>query len=200
MRKHIFVLSILICAFGALNAQNKIDTIPAKFKGNNEIKLNALYLLNGVVNFSYERIVAKNFTIGLTASLNLIATKSYYRSEYNPYLRVYFGNQRANAFFLEGNFLMVNREDNSEGLTQTVKLPNGGEQTTSVNTGVRNSYGIAGGLGYKHVLKKGYLIEVNGVIGKLMGDFDGKRPQSTGWFAGIDKIYARGAISIGKRF
>lgn len=109
MKKSILALLLLTSVF-ALNAQEQDNTSDSIIK-KNEIKANGLYLVVGILDFTYERLLNEESAIGLNVAIpydkEIKDDLQYYVS---PYYRFYFGKKYAAGFFLEG-FGMLNSTD-----------------------------------------------------------------------------------------
>lgn len=68
----------------------------------NEVRINALYTLFGLPDFTYERILNEESAIGISVA---IAIDNNISHDYIiiPYYRLYFGEKYASGFFFEAN-------------------------------------------------------------------------------------------------
>lgn len=97
--KYSILLFVLLCFPGiCLQAQEDVPD----YIGNNELKLNAAYLLAGFAEITYERLLGDDSAIGISAGFALDNDIDY-RFAVLPYYRLYFGKKRAAGFFVEGN-------------------------------------------------------------------------------------------------
>lgn len=174
MKKIILLFCLTVSVFSY--SQEKVD-FP-----KNELKGNALFLVLGAVEVTYEHLL--NQDAGLGVSLFFVNEEDF-EAELNitPYYRAYFGKKQAAGFFVEG-FGMI-----SSG-------KNGGYSGYDYNTST--SYTVEGkkytdfalgfGLGSKWVHKNGFLFEINAGIGRnLLSD-------------NSPEIVGRGGITLGYRF
>jgi hypothetical protein len=143
----------------------------------NELKLNALFLILGALEVTYERTLNEESGIGLTVFLPLDNDVSdeikYYIS---PYYRFYFGNKYASGFFLEG-FGMLNSTNRDINFF-------GGEDD------FRTDFALGIGLGGKWITNSGFIGEINFGIGRnLFNNND------TDY-----EIIGKGGITLGYRF
>lgn len=89
MKKNILAFLMLLCVISSY-AQN--DSIARNNYGKNEIKLNALFLLIGAFEPSYERNLTQESSIGMSVFIpfdkeNFDSDINYYVS---PYYRIFF--------------------------------------------------------------------------------------------------------------
>ncbi len=141
----------------ASQAQNDSDQVVNIEK--NEIKLNALFLLLGTFEASYERNLSENSSIGMSVLIPfareyLDTDMDYYAS---PYYRVFFGKKHAAGFFLEG-FGMLNSIRTSYSY-----YPNSGTYGNFEST---TDFALGLGLGGKWFTKGGFVFEINGGFGR----------------------------------
>jgi len=157
MKKLLSIIFLLISIF-SINAQEQTGA-SSTLQNFNEFKLNALYLVVGALDVTYERTLNKESGVGITVFIpiddDIKDDVNYYIS---PYYRFYFGKKYAAGFFLEG-FGMLNstNEDTyyfNDGIDPTIE----GETTTDFALGI--------GLGGKWVTKKGFIGELNFGIGR----------------------------------
>ncbi|MBC2844267.1 DUF3575 domain-containing protein [Winogradskyella flava] len=151
MKKLLLVL-IVCCSVLSANSQEQNDNPYAK---NNEIKANGLYLVIGLFDFSYERLLNEESAVGINAVLpydeDIKDDLQYYIS---PYYRFYFGNKYAAGFFIEG-FGMLNASDREFDFFIE---DNDREYVTDFALGI--------GLGGKWVTKGGFIGELNFGVGR----------------------------------
>ncbi|RIA08420.1 uncharacterized protein DUF3575 [Flavobacteriaceae bacterium MAR_2010_72] len=155
MKQILIVLALLISVI-TLQAQNDdFQNVDRK----NEVKLNALYLVLGAFEGTYEHLLNEESGIGVSLFLPIDADVNddvnYYIS---PYYRFYFGSKFASGFFLEG-FGMLNSVNDrayyyNDGLDPTIEEKN----VTDFALGI--------GLGGKWVTKRGLIGELNLGIGR----------------------------------
>lgn len=98
MKCFVVFVFLLISQGILLQAQEEVQEHP----GDNELKLNAAYLLGGLVEITYERILGEDSAFGVSLAFALDNSIDY-RFATIPYYRLYFGNKRAAGFFVEGN-------------------------------------------------------------------------------------------------
>ncbi|MCA6421409.1 MAG: DUF3575 domain-containing protein [Flavobacterium sp.] len=149
MRKIVLVACVL---FGIMvNAQEakKYDF------GRNELKGNALALVFGSFNVSYERILSEESAVGVAVNLPFDNKNWDINYTLTGYYRYYFGKKPAAGFFGEA-FGMLNNVDDY--------VYNDGTNYYELKTLTDFALGI--GLGGKWVTKKGLLLEINGGLGR----------------------------------
>lgn len=180
MKKALIIL--FLCSIGSTvsGQEQATDSITEVYHKQNEIKVNALMLIIGAVEFNYEYLLNEESGIGISAFItydrDMINDIDYYIS---PYYRYYFGKKYAGGFFLEG-FGMFNRVDRNIDFLFF--------QNEEQNFVTDFALGI--GLGAKWITKKGFVGEFNYGIGRNLFNTD----ESEFDFVG------KAGISIGYRF
>lgn len=143
----------------------------------NELKLNALFLILGALEVTYERTLNEESGIGLTVFLPLDNDVSdeikYYIS---PYYRFYFGEKYASGFFLEG-FGMINSTNRDSNFFV-------------LEDDFRTDFALGIGLGGKWITNSGFIGEINLGVGRNL--FNNNNTDN--------EIIAKGGISLGYRF
>ena len=143
----------------------------------NELKLNALFLILGALEVTYERTLNEESGIGLTVFLPLDNDVSdeikYYIS---PYYRFYFGEKYASGFFLEG-FGMINSTNRDSNFFV-------------LEDDFRTDFALGIGLGGKWITNSGFIGEINFGVGRNL--FNNNNTDN--------EIIAKGGISLGYRF
>lgn len=184
--KKLFVLLSLAClSFGYSQEKEKPD-----FK-QNELKGNALFLVMGFPEFTYERILNDESGVGITVGF---ALDKDFETKFtlSPYYRFYLGKKPAAGFFVEG-FGMLNslkiddytyyESDYSTGATYyTYKK---GKSYTDVAVGF--------GVGSKWVTKKGFLFEISAGLGRNLINSD-----TNDYFD--HTFVGKGGLTVGYRF
>ncbi|MGV8812857.1 MAG: DUF3575 domain-containing protein [Gelidibacter sp.] len=155
--KNYVVAFLMLFAVLASQAQN--DSIPKNNFGKNEIKVNALFLLLGTFEGSYERNLSENSAIGMSVLIPF--EREFIENDINyyvsPYYRVFFGKKYAAGFFLEG-FGMLNSIRTSYRYYIDSGTYHDIESTTDFALGL--------GLGGKWFTKGGFVFEINGGLGR----------------------------------
>lgn len=171
--KNILLLVILVSMSFYSTAQKKNEE---KVIGNNEVRLNALWLMIGSVNLAYERVINDNTSLGIV--VNKPFDYDNFRSNFgiSPYYRLYFSNKRAQGFFFEANTTIHNDRFESYNFTN---------QTFETINKTKLGFGIA--LGGKIIIRNGLVIDI----------YIGPTRDLNTYSNGID---GAAGISIGKRF
>jgi hypothetical protein len=177
------LFTISTCAYAqkdSLANSIAIQSATIGHNGNNEIKVNLLYLVFGLPEISYERLVTDNMGVGLSAVVSVEDDQDI-RYAFLASYRLYFGNKKANGFFIEGNMGVISEE---EGTYYYMPENNGYSQATKSN---RAYFGLGAAAGAKFLTRNGLLGEAYLGAGRLLGDSQ-------------SEFYPRMGITIGKRF
>jgi hypothetical protein len=172
MKKLFVLLCLSIFTLGYSQDKEKVD-FP-----KNEIKGNALLLVAGALEVTYERLINEESGVGVSLFVpydNDIDTNF----SLSPYYRFYFGKKPAAGFFVEG-FGMLN---SYESYIYT-------NNWSSNDTVYRTDFALGFGLGAKWVTTKGFLFEINAGVGRNLfnsSDTD-------------NEFVGRGGITLGYRF
>ena len=186
--KKIAVFLAVIISFIA-SAQEK--EVPV-FK-KNEIKGNALFLIVGAIELTYERILDEDSGAGLT--LFVAYDEDNFNMKYNvtPYYRFYFGEKPAAGFFLSG-FAMYNQFDD---YYYDCDYDYGGYDENGFyyyyyddKKEISNNFALGLGVGAKWVIKKGFVLELSGGIGRNLYKSNDYAPDFVG----------NGGVILGYRF
>lgn len=172
--KKSFVALVLLLSIFTMNAQN--DSLTNPYKKQNELKLNAVMLLVGAFEASYERNLNEESSLGISFftpydTENLDADISYYIS---PYYRIFFGKKYAAGFFVEG-FGMLNSIKRDVIIADT----NNHFATEEQNV---TDFALGFGLGGKWVTKSGFVFELSGGVGRNLFKNDTNDSQIVGKF------------------
>jgi len=179
------LLSLLLLFTTSLFAQddnsNQDDPTPS-----NEVKLNALYMVIGAFDVTYERLLNEESGVSLNVFIpfdkDIKDDINYYVSSY---YRLYFGKKYAAGFFLEGFGMLssVNRfETFSSGSGFDFIIGTQEETVTDFALGI--------GAGGKWMTKSGFIGELSFGIGRNLTNTDDN----------VDDFVGKIAISIGYRF
>ncbi|WP_310560691.1 DUF3575 domain-containing protein [Flavobacterium sp.] len=176
MKKLFVVIGLLVFAFGHSQEKEKVD-FP-----KNEIKGNALFLVLGAIEVTYERLL--NEDSGLGVSLFFINQEdSDTNFSFTPYYRAYFGKKPTAGFFVEG-FSMINSGQQGSSFEYNSFTNNYDEIKGDKFT----DFALGFGLGSKWIHSKGYVFEINAGIGRnLLSD-------------NSPEVVGRGGITLGYRF
>jgi len=147
--------------------------------GNNEIKVNLLYLVLGLPEISYERLISDNMGVGI--AVVVAVDDQDLRHSFLGNYRLYFGNKKANGFFIEGNMGVVTEKEH-----HFYYFPenNGSLQVTESTP---TYFGLGAAAGAKFLTRNGFLGEAYLGAGRLLGESH-------------SEYYPRVGITIGKRF
>lgn len=156
--KRILSIAILFSAFLA-NAQR--ETNDNFHEKNNEITFNSLGLLNGTIAVTYEKHLNKKSSLGIT-SVYVFSDDTNNDMNYSvsPYYRRYFGKKYAAGFFVEG-FGMLTSIDGK-------KVYNSEDNSTFKENPDVIDFALGAGLGWKWIIKSGFVIEANIGYGALL--------------------------------
>ena len=180
MKKPILFLILLFCFFTIKAQEESTD----ETLDSSEIKLNALYMVVGAFEVSYEYLLNEESGVGVSVFLpfdkDIKEDINYYIS---PYYRFYFGNKYASGFYLEGFGMLSDVRVNEI----TYFDINGNITREEYEDETNFALGI--GLGGKWITSRGLLGELNLGVGRNIfnSDYDNE-------FVG--KI----AITVGYRF
>ncbi|RZK41972.1 MAG: hypothetical protein EOO90_09540 [Pedobacter sp.] len=108
MRNVLITLALLCFTF---NLAAQTDSSPKSVsikrdrlsrEGSDELKVNVVFTAMGLPEITYERILRDNTAVGVSL---LVGAESVYdfNGSITPYHRWYFGNGRADGFFIEGS-------------------------------------------------------------------------------------------------
>ena len=172
MKKYALIVGLLVLTW-QINAETN------NFK-QNEIKLDAAYLLNKTVKVEYEHFLNDWSSVGAAAFYNFGKTEyQYYKTQLLATYRLYFGKQPVSGFFLEVNSGVASGRHNDYGIDIGEKSPLRIPYT---------SFGYGFALGYKHYIPNpSVTLDLFFGLGRLFGE---------------DSIgsYFRMGITVGKRF
>jgi len=175
MKKLILLVCFTASFFGYSQDKEQVD-----FK-KNEIKGNALFLVAGALEVTYEHLLNEESGVGVSLFVpydDSINTKF----SLSPFYRFYFGKKPAAGFFVEG-FGMLNSytQEASEGDFFSNYV--GPEKDVT-------DFALGFGLGAKWVTQRGFIFEINGGVGRNLFNSN-----DTDY-----EIVGRGGITLGYRF
>lgn len=184
MKTPILCALFLICTFN-LSAQTTEETNDNDHTSN-EVKLNALFMIIGAFDVTYEHLLNEESGIGLNIFIpfdgDINDDINYFVS---PYYRLYFGKKYAAGFFLEG-FGMLNSVNN----VVRNGFFGGGDVIEVVNEDIVD-FALGIGLGGKWVTNNGFIGELNIGFGRNL--FRGEDE-------GGDDFVGKIGITVGYRF
>ncbi|MFT7352785.1 MAG: hypothetical protein ACI9XR_002573 [Flavobacterium sp.] len=174
----------LFCTLGFSQSDSTLVSFP-----KNEFKLNAIGLLAGFPEITYERILNDESSLGISfgAAIN---NDSETRFTATPYYRLFFGKGNAKGFFVEG-FGMLNSLKIQEDSYFSYD-PNTGNYISDEGESYTD-FALGLGIGAKWISKRGVVFEINGGIGRNLLNSD-KNDYYDHTFVG------RGGFSLGYRF
>ena len=193
MKKIFLILSLAIFSLGY--GQENTGTAPIAesptFK-KNELKGNAIYLIAGAFDVTYERIISEESGVG--GSLFVAFTDDWtQRFSLTGFYRYYFGKKPAQGFFVEG-FGSLNQFDNTDADDDYYYYDgyDPAYQNDAYNEDVITDFALGFGLGSKWVTKKGFVFEFYAGIGRNLFNDESKDYNT--------QIMGRGGINLGYRF
>jgi hypothetical protein len=172
MKKLLVVLSLSFFTIGYSQETPKADF------AKNEIKGNALFLVAGAFEATYERIINEESAVGVSLFVPY-DNDIELNFSLSPYYRFYFGKKPAAGFFVEG-FGSLNSYENSI-------YENGWSTGRTENV---TDFALGFGLGAKWITQKGFIFEINGGVGRNLFNSNGNDFE----------IVGRGGITLGYRF
>jgi hypothetical protein len=179
----IILFAITGCAFAQKDSLSKAIEAQSAIighNGNNEIKLNLLYLALGLPEISYERLITDNMGVGLSA-MAAIEDDQDLRYSFLASYRLYFGAKKANGFFIEGNMgVFSEREVNYTYVPEN-------DVFYQIEEGNHAYFGFGAAAGGKFLTRNGFFGETYLGLGRL--------PENSRF-----EVYPRIGITIGKRF
>lgn len=174
--KHILFVLVFTLSIFSVNAQET----PLDNTKNSEIKVNALYLVLGAFEGTYEHLLNEESSLGASVfyAFDNDLNEEFY---FSPYYRFFFGKKYASGFFLEG-FGMLNSIEDEYFVF--------GDQNFSTETETVTDFALGIGLGGKWVTKRGIIGELNFGIGRNLFNSDESGYEIVGKFG----------ITVGYRF
>ena len=175
MKKLVLLLFLVSFTFGYSQEKEQVD-----FK-KNEIKGNALFLVAGALEVTYEHLLNEESGIGVSLFVpydNSINTNF----SLSPFYRFYFGKKPAAGFFVEG-FGMLNSYTQQASTGSFFTNYVGPEKDVT-------DLALGFGLGAKWITNKGFIFEINGGVGRNLINSNDKDFE----------IVGRGGITLGYRF
>ncbi|WP_179343275.1 DUF3575 domain-containing protein [Winogradskyella ursingii] len=166
--KNIVLAIVLLFSIFTLQSQNQNDTIVDPHEKDNEVKINAVFLLAGAFEGFYERNINEESSAGISVFLPFANDIDYDINYYvSPYYRIFFGNKYAAGFFLEG-FAMLNSVER--------EFSSGSNGNLTFEDKTVTDFALGFGLGSKWLTTGGFVFELSGGIGRNLfeNDFDGE--------------------------
>jgi hypothetical protein len=176
MKKLLVLLCLSTFTFGYSQEKSTVD-FP-----KNEIKGNALFLVAGAVEVTYERLLNEESGIGVSLFVPYVNDVSQ-NFNLTTYYRFYFGKKPAAGFFVEG-FGMLN------SYSENYDMYDSNFNVVKIDGANTTDFALGFGLGGKWVTKRGFVFEINGGVGRnLFNSNDADY-----------EIVGRGGITLGYRF
>lgn len=180
--KKIILCSLITLFSMSLFAQE--DTSDVDQNPSNEVKLNALFMVIGAFDVTYERLLNEESGVGLEVFIpfdsDIKDDINYYVS---PYYRLYFGEKYAAGFFLEG-FGMLSSVNNTY-----LEFSDEFDSSPLIKEETRTDFALGIGLGGKWVTNNGFVGELSLGVGRNFGNSDNG-----------DDAVAKLGITVGYRF
>lgn len=179
--KKIFLFICLFC-FAISYAQSPQSDLSTD-NPKNEITINALYLVLGSFDVTYERLLNEYSGVGVTASVTFDPDFWDLNYAFTGFYRHYFGKRYAQGFFTDA-FAMLNNT------TVEYFQPWGFWNEWSSYSRTYTDLALGFGVGGKWVSKRGVLLETRLALGRQL--FNASK---TG-----DDIVGRFGVTVGYRF
>lgn len=162
-----------------------------KQEPKNELKINALFTIIGMPEFTYERIINEEMAAGVSVAF---ATEPDIETKFTltPYYRFYFGKKPAAGFYIEG-FGMLNSINIPEYRYYNYDYTSDLYSYTTVKEEKYTDFALGFGIGAKWITKKGIVFELNSGVGRNLINAN-KNDYYDHTFVG------RGGLSVGYRF
>lgn len=172
------ILFFAFCASTFILAQTENPSMERR----NDIMVNPIFLVLGIGNLSYERIINENSGIGVNTLFiidDYVVDSDGGGFQLAPYYHYYFGKKTASGFFI-GAFASISSSE-----VETYHYSNTGSYYTTDND---TAFGLGFKFGGKWSLKNNLLFEVSTGIGR---NFSGNED---------NRIVGTGMLGIGYRF
>lgn len=176
MKKTISILALLLSI--SIFSQTENSSLERK----NDLMINPIFLVLGIGNLSYERIITENSGIGVNTLFvidNYVVDSDGSGFQLAPYYHYYFGKKTASGFFI-GGFATISSSD-----VDTYHYSNTGSYYTKDR---ETAFGLGFKFGGKWILKNNLLFEVSTGIGRNFTS------------SNENKITSTGMLGIGYRF
>jgi hypothetical protein len=181
MKNLLALLCLTFFTFGYSQEKTVID-FP-----KNEIKGNALFLVVGALEVTYERLLNEESGVGVSL---FVPYENDFDTNFSlsPYYRFYFGKKPAAGFFVEGFGMLNSYTQENYYYAYEDFPPYGTIQTITKDN--RTDFALGFGLGGKWVTKRGFVFEINAGVGRNLFN-----SSDTDY-----EIVGRGGITLGYRF
>lgn len=175
MKNLLIVLLFIVSLTAFAQEENSLDFKKNEFKGN------ALFLVLGTLELTYERLINEESGFGLSVHVPF-TNESDINFSVTPYYRFYFGKKPAAGFFAEG-FGMLNQVEDIV-YEENILFSERSKTITDFAFGL--------GLGGKWITKRGVIFEINAGVGRnLFNEYNDNRDF---------EFIGRGGITVGYRF
>lgn len=162
--KKLFCLFVLFFT-GLMCAQE--TTTPAFSK--NELKVNALFLMIGAGEFTYERLINEESGFGICSLITYDQNELDRKFELTPFYHFYFGKKPAAGFFVEG-FGMLNTTRNQNEVTEYIYNQYGYYTSVTTSNPInKTDFAVGFGIGGKWITKRGFIFEISSGLGRNLG-------------------------------
>jgi hypothetical protein len=168
----------------SLFAQNNDTVDDDIFTPKNEIKANALYLVLGAFDITYERLLNEESGAGINVVIPFdddIDDLNYYIS---PYYRLYFGEKYASGFFLEGFGILSSANNRTAVFTDPF------DPVATIREEKVTDFALGIGLGGKWITNSGFVGEIGFGVGRNLTNTDDN----------TDDFIGKVNITVGYRF
>jgi hypothetical protein len=185
--KKLILCSLFMLLSGSLFAQDNYaasDNVDDVFYPKNEVKANALYLVLGAFDVTYERLLNEESGVGLNVVIPFDEDLDDYNYFISPYYRLYFGKKYASGFFLEG-FGTLSSQNNRIAVFSDPFDP-----VPTIRDEKVTDFALGIGAGGKWVTKSGFVGEVGFGIGRNL----------TNTSDNADDLIGKINITVGYRF
>lgn len=156
-----FLLSAFIL-FSSYSMSAQQDSVVNSLEKKNEVKLNAVMLLVGAFEMSYERNLNEDSSAGISVFVPFDdeVFSEDFKYYISPYYRMYFSRKYAAGFFVEG-FTMLSSID-----YQKIWIYDNNGNLLEKKTDTYTDFALGFGVGGKWVTKRGIAFELVGGIGR----------------------------------
>lgn len=183
-----FTLTVFTIGYSQENVATTFKEEAPTFS-KNELKGNALFLIIGAVEITYERIINGDSGAGLTFFVAYDENNFNMKYSVTPYYRFYFGKKPAAGFFV-GGFAMYNQFEDYCSNCDYYYDENFDPIYRNNREEVSNNFALGISVGAKWVIKNGFILEINSGIGRNLYRSNDDAPD----------IIGNGGIILGYRF
>lgn len=190
MKKTIILFAFSLFCLKGFSQNEKKEVQDFK---KNEIKVNALYLILGAFDATYERAIDDESSVGSSITFLLDKKDSDINTAFaiSPYYRFYFGGKPVSGFFMEGFSLYQKVTRDSRYYTYDPTL---GYSTTKNYDEKVSAFALGIGLGGKWYTKRNVMFEISAGIGRNLS-ISSNVPDTD-----YSRITGKFGITVGYRF